>query len=74
MVTIANCFDMNEALHLQMVLGGAGIEAFIPDEVTGTIAPYVFFGSGLRLQVAEEDAERAAKVLAREKKERDEQQ
>ena len=74
MVTIANCFDMNEALHLQMVLGGADIEAFIPDEITGTIAPYVFFGSGLRLQVAEEDAERAAKIIAREKEARDEPQ
>ncbi len=53
-----------------MVLGGAGIEAFIPDEITGTIAPYVFFASGLRLQVTEEDAERAAKVIAREKEAR----
>lgn len=68
MVTIANCFDMSEALHLQMVLGGAGIEAFIPDENTGTLAPYFFFATGLRLQVAEADVERAAKIVDREKK------
>lgn len=66
-ITITNCFDINEALHLQMVLGGAGIEAFITDEITGTIAPYVSFGSGLGLPVAEEDAEEAAEVIAREK-------
>jgi hypothetical protein len=66
MITVANCFDMSEALHLQMVLGGAGIDAFIPDENTGTLAPYYFFATGLRLQVAEEDVDRAAYCTRKE--------
>ena len=65
MVTVANCFDLNEALRLKMALDAANIESVIPDEATAQNAPYVFLGteSGVRLQVAEKDAEEARRII-----------
>jgi hypothetical protein len=69
MATVANCFDLNEALRLKMVLGCAGIESFIPDESTATVVPYQFIGSsgGVRLQVADTEARKARLVLEKHK-------
>ena len=55
MITIANCYDIQEALRLQMALQAADIPSFIPDEATAQNAPYFFVGSGagVRLQVDE---------------------
>jgi hypothetical protein len=68
MATVANCFDLNEALRLKIVLGCAGIESFIPDENTAALAPY-FTGSsgGVRLQVANTEARKARLVLEKHK-------
>lgn len=66
MITVANCFNVQEALTLQMVLGAADIPSFIPDEATAQNAPYVFLGSeaGVRLQVAEEHASEARELIS----------
>ncbi|MDB6109285.1 MAG: hypothetical protein JWR69_1035, partial [Pedosphaera sp.] len=43
-----------------MQLEAAGIPAFIPDELSAGIAPYLFFtASGVRVQVADQDVEEA---------------
>ncbi|MDB6147543.1 MAG: hypothetical protein JWO45_1207 [Spartobacteria bacterium] len=68
MITVANCYDLNEALRLKMALDAANISSFIPDEATAQNAPYVFIatGAGVRLQVADKDAEEARKIIQRE--------
>lgn len=64
MITIANCFNLNSAQHLRMVLESAGIPSFIPDETTAGVAPHHFLtASGVRLQVAEEHAEEARQIV-----------
>jgi Putative prokaryotic signal transducing protein len=65
MVTIARCSDLNQALSFKMALEAAGITAFIPDEISASTTPYVFFGSagGVRVQVADEDAEKAERII-----------
>jgi hypothetical protein len=67
MVTVANCYDINEAFRLQLALGAADIPSFIPDEATAQNVPYFFIGSGagVRLQVAEEHAAEAQQVINR---------
>ncbi len=68
MTTIANCFDINEALRLQMVLDSASIPSFIPDETMAAVAPHHFLtSSGVRLQVADERAVEAKKIIAEER-------
>jgi hypothetical protein len=68
MTTIANCFDLSGALSLQMLLESAGIPSFIPDEMAAGIAPFQFFtASGVRVQVADEHAEEARKIIAENK-------
>ena len=63
-VTVANCYNLDEAQGLKMVLEGAGIPSFIPDENTSSIAPHHFLtSSGIRLQVLEEHAEEARRVI-----------
>ena len=65
METIANCFDLNEALQLKMALEAAGITSFIPDENTAGIAPFQFLTkSGVRLQVEDDQAEEARQIVA----------
>lgn len=66
MTTVAECYDIQEAQRLQMALGAAGIPSFIPDEFSAQNAPFQFVGSGsgVRVQVAEEHAEEALRVIA----------
>lgn len=69
MITIANCFDISEANRLRMALESAGIPAFIPDEMTASIAPHHFLtSSGIRVQVADEHATEAQKIIEEERK------
>ena len=65
MTTVAECYDIQEAQRLQMALGAADIPSFIPDEFTAQNAPYQFVGtgSGVRLQVAEEHAAEARRII-----------
>ena len=61
MKTVAQCSSVDEALVLRSVLEGSGIRASVPDELTVT---YRGQAGGIRLQVEDEDAEEAARVLA----------
>lgn len=64
-VEIARFIDVRQAEFVRSVLEGSGIPAFLDQEFTGNIAPhYMLYGSGVRLFVAAEDAERAREVLA----------
>lgn len=73
MVTVANCYDVQEALRLQMALQAADIPSFIPDEATAQNAPYFFVGSGagVRLQVAEEHLAEAQRIISNAREDRD---
>jgi hypothetical protein len=65
MITVASCFDIQEAFRLQLALGAADIPSFIPDEATAQNVPSFFIGSGagVRLQVAEEHAAQAEQII-----------
>ena len=71
MVTVANCYDIHEAFRLQMALEAADVPSFIPDEATAQNAPYFFVGSGqgVRLQVAEEHASEAQRIISNAREE-----
>jgi predicted RNA-binding Zn-ribbon protein involved in translation (DUF1610 family) len=64
MVTIRTCYSLPEAQVVQSHLEGSGIKAFLPDELT---VQYNWLWTnaigGVRVQVLEADAERAAEVL-----------
>ena len=66
MITVASCYDIQEARRLQMALEAADIPSFIPDEATAQNAPYFFIGSGagVRLQVAEEHVPEARHIIS----------
>lgn len=65
LVTVANCYDLQEATRIRFALEAFGIAAFIPDEVTAGMAPFHFMTkSGVRVQVAGEQAEEARRVVA----------
>jgi hypothetical protein len=65
MITVAEYGNVDEALLLKSALEGSGIRAYVPDELTAqTAPPYMFAGSGVRVQVAEEDAEAALALIA----------
>ena len=70
MITVAECFDIQQAQQLQMALEAANIPSFIPDEFTAQHAPWYFVGSpaGVRLQVAEEHAAAARQIIAEARK------
>lgn len=64
MVTIANCHTLDEAQGLKMLLEGAGIPSFIPDENSSSVAPLHFLTtSGVRLQVLDEHVEEAKRLI-----------
>jgi hypothetical protein len=51
-----------------MALESAGIPSFIPDEISAGVAPNLFLTTtGVRLQVAEEHAEEALKIIRKQK-------
>ena len=57
--------DVRQAEFAASVLAGSGIEAFIDQPFTGSIAPhYMFNHGGIRLFVAAESKEQALEVLA----------
>jgi hypothetical protein len=65
MVTIRTCSTLPEAHLLQSFLGGSGIASFLPDENTIQM-DWLWSNAigGVRLQVAEDDAERASALLS----------
>ena len=64
MTTVATCSDISEAQLLKSLLDDAGIVASLPEEFTANSAPHLVFASGLRLQVADEDAAAARQIIA----------
>jgi len=65
MITVAQFSKLQDALVLRMALESAGIAAFIPDEnIASLMPPYLFVGSGVRLQVTEEDLAAAQAIIA----------
>lgn len=62
-VVIARFIDVRQAEMARSVLEGSGIEAFIDQPFTGTIAPHLMLWTGVRLFVASDDEARALDVL-----------
>lgn len=60
MTTVADCSSVDKALVLRSLLEDCGIASYVPDEQTVT---YRGQPGGFRLQVADEDAEAARKIL-----------
>jgi hypothetical protein len=64
MISVVHCGEISEAMLIRSVLQSEGIEAFVPDEFTAQNAPpYTWATGGIRVQVAEEDLERALAIL-----------
>jgi hypothetical protein len=61
MTTVAECSSTDEAMLLRSLLADCGIAAFVPDELTVTYRGLV--GPGVRVQVADEDAETARSII-----------
>ena len=71
MKTIANCINLDEAQSFKMMLDSAGIPSFLPDEASAGIAPHLFMtSSGVRVQVADENAEEAKSIIQQSKRSR----
>lgn len=62
MTTVTTCSNPAEAMLLKSLLEANGIPAFVPDELTAQTAPN-FSGSGLHLQVADEHADTARRLI-----------
>lgn len=62
MITVATCSNPAEAMLLKSVLEANDIPAYVPDELTAQSAPN-YTASGLHLQVAEEHADTARRLL-----------
>jgi|TARA_B100001093_G_scaffold120500_1_gene113279 hypothetical protein len=64
MKTVARFATLEQAQTAKLNLGAAGIEAFIPDEMSAGIVPMFFVSKpGIRLQVGEKDEKRATSIL-----------
>lgn len=64
MITVAECSSVDEAQLVKSLLEAHGITATLPDEYTAqTFAPLIL-GPGIKVQVAEEDAETALALIA----------
>jgi hypothetical protein len=64
MITLTTCSNIAEAELLKSLLDAGGIQAFLPEELTANAAPQLVFSSGIRVQVEDEDADEARRVIA----------
>ena len=62
MTTVATCSNPAEAMLLKSLLEANEITAYVPDELTAQSAPH-FSGSGIRVQVEDQHAEIAKRIL-----------
>lgn len=62
MTTVATCSNPAEAMLLKSLLEANEITAYVPDELTAQSAPH-FSGSGIRIQVDDEHAAAAKRIL-----------
>lgn len=63
MTTVATCSNPAEAMLLKSVLEANNITAYVPGELTAQASPD-FSGSGIRVEVEDEHAEEARRLLA----------
>jgi len=67
MKTVAIKTNAQDAHLLRIRLEGAGIPAIVPDDATLSVAPYLANAiGGIRVQVADDDFERASALLESE--------
>ncbi len=64
MTTVAECASAEEAEVLRSLLEDSGVTVYLPDELAVTYRGIV---SSIRVQVADEDAESARRILAARK-------
>ncbi len=64
LVTVATFGSVVEAELAKERLANAGIPALVADEAAGGVMPYLASSSGVRVQVAQENADRAREILA----------
>ena len=63
-VTVAQVYELEEALLLRSVLEAEGIEVFLPNEYTMQNTPHFLYANeGIRVQVRPEDEARAREIL-----------
>lgn len=62
MTTVATCSNPAEAMLLKSLLEANAITAYVPEELTAQAAPD-FSGSGLRVQVDDENAVAAKRLI-----------
>ena len=62
MITVATCSNPAEAMLLKSLLEANDITAYVPDELTAQSAPH-FSGSGIRIQVDDQHADEAKRLL-----------
>jgi hypothetical protein len=62
MTTVATCSNPAEAMLLKSLLEANDITTYVPDELTAQSAPH-FSGSGIRIQVDDQHAEAAKRLL-----------
>jgi len=63
MTTVATCSNPAEAMLLKSVLEANNIAAYVPGELTAQASPD-FSGAGIRVEVEDEHAEEARRLLA----------
>ena len=63
MTTVATCSNPAEAMLLRSMLEANDIPAYVPEELTAQAAPH-FSGSGIRVEVEDQHAEAARRILA----------
>lgn len=63
LTTVATFSTRAEADLAQERLANEGVEAFVLDELTSSLMPYLTSGSGIRLQVPTEQVDLAREVL-----------
>ncbi len=60
MTTIRTCSELEQAEVIKSVLAGSGVTAFLPEENSALWSNAI---GGIRVQVADEDAQRAEEIL-----------
>jgi putative signal transducing protein len=63
LTTVATFSTRAEADLAQERLSNEGVEAFVLDEMTSSLMPYLTSASGIRLQVPTEQVDKAREVL-----------
>lgn len=63
MTVVKRCASLEDAYMIRNLLEAGGVGADILDEATAATAPYLLLSSGIRVTVADEDADAAREIL-----------